>query len=161
MPWFGADATILDVVTGLGSLATVITVLFAGVALLQANQARNLSSIIDIAQQLNQERARAFEAGVYEMDPVEFHVFQMTNLVEHASFIVNRKLVSSHAKAFLLEWLHAEIDQMDSQETYRTQFASLREGELTELMRLRAKLLCEKRENEHWEKVISGRRWRA
>lgn len=159
MPWFDADTTILDVMVAIGSLATVLTVLFAGVGLRQASQARNLSSIIDIAHQLNHERARAYGAGVYKMEPVEFHVFQMTNLVEHASFIVNKGLVTSHAKAFLLEWLEAEIDQMDSQQSYREQFASLRPGELTELSKLRAKFHGQKHADEHWKKVISGRRW--
>lgn len=159
MSWFSPDTTIIDIVAALGSLATVFTVLFAAVAVRQTGQARNLSSIVELAQQLNHERARAFDAQVYDMDAVAFHVFQMTNLVEHACFLVNKKLVNSYARAFLLEWLKAEIRQMDEQEAYQLQFASLPDTALTELKALRRELEREEREQAHWDKVISGRRW--
>lgn len=161
MSWFSPDTTIIDIVAALGSLATVFTVLFAAVAVRQTGQARNLSSIVELAQQLNQERARAFDAKVYDMDAIAFHVFQMTNLVEHACFLVNKKLVNSYARAFLLEWLRAEIEQMDGQEAYRLQFASLPASALTELKALRLEFQREDREKAHWDKVISGQRWRA
>lgn len=157
--WLSKDDTWLDIIAAFGSFATVATLFFAAWSIRQNAQARNVSTLAFVTQQLSAEREKAQLAGVYDMTDLEFHVFQMTNLVEQASFIVNHNLVSGRAKDFLLDWLRNEIASMDEQDAYSRQFSGLTEGELTELMKLRDRFHRERKELEHWEMVIAGRRW--
>jgi hypothetical protein len=157
--WIGKDSTWLDILAAAGSFATVITLFFAAWSIRQNAQARNISSLVAVTQQLFAEREKAQAHGIYGMSGQDFHVFQMTNLVEQACFIVNHGLVSGRAKDFLVEWLRNEIASMEEQEPYQVQFAGLTEGELTELMKLRARFHRERAGQKHWDNVIAGRRW--
>ena len=112
-----------------------------------------------VTQNLFAEREKAQEAGFYGMTGQEFHVFQMTNLVEQACFIVNHGLVSGRSKDFIVDWLRNEILSMDGQEAYKRQLENLVDGELTEFLILRERFRKELKEREHWDKVLAGRRW--
>ncbi len=159
LEWVGKDSTWLDVLAAAGSFATVITLFFAAWSIRQNAQARNIASLVAVTQQLFAEREKAQQHGIYGMSGQDFHVFQMTNLVEQACFIVNHGLVSGRAKDFLVDWLRNEITAMDEQEPYKMQLATLIDGELTELLKLRARIQRERADQKHWDDVIAGRRW--
>lgn len=158
----------LEIASAIGSISTFFALIFAGYTILQSVKSRNVETLLNLSQNLFLERQRAFDTDVFELTKQEFHVHQMTNLIEQSCFLTNQKLISGKTKGFLDSWLRDEIRSMKAQDIYQEVFENLKNAELSELIRFHN--ACEAHDSatelrkalsseQHWEKVIAGRRW--
>lgn len=152
--------SVLDLLTAIGALGSFLAVVAAAIAIFQSAKARNLSTVIELTRQLASEREKAHAAGIYGMEPHEFHAYQMVHLIEQAAMIVNQGWVSGKSKDFLLDWLRVEIPAMNKQPAYKAEFDNATGQQLCELLKLRDRFEAERKQEVHFERIYERSRAR-
>lgn len=144
---------VLDILTAVGAVGSFLAVVAAAIAIFQSAKARNLATVIELTRQLASEREKAFAAEIYDMEPYQFHAYQMVHLIEQASMIVNQGWVSGKSREFLLDWLRLEIPAMTAQPAYKAELDNVTGQQLCELLKLRDRFEAERKKEEHFERI--------